>query len=121
MNRLLAQQLDELLNAPGERYGFAWESALRVGAATLMRAVGDEITSTTVVGVLGNDDQMAFEALVADLANEFGLDVTIRQNDGSFSVRFSRPGAVAHEPPSPPQTRSLLDRFSQRRRQAAGE
>jgi hypothetical protein len=43
-----------------------------------------------VVGVLGADDITAFEDLVEDIADEFGVDATIEFQVGSFSVRFSR-------------------------------
>jgi hypothetical protein len=57
----------------------------------------DQVTATTVVGVLGQDDVSAFEELVADIAAEFGLDSRVRLHVGSFAVRFSRP-ALANSP-----------------------
>ena len=63
---------------------------MRVAAATLTSAPSDEVTATTVVGILGKDDVSAFEALVGDIAAEFGLESRIRLRVGSFSVRFKR-------------------------------
>jgi hypothetical protein len=68
----------------------ASESPLRVAAATLSWAPLDQVTATTVVGVLGQDGVPTFEKLVADIAAEFGLDSQIRLHIGSFSVRFRR-------------------------------
>ena len=56
----------------------------------LSHAQSDEITATTVVGILGQDDVPAVEALVAAIAQEFGLESSMRTHVGSFSVRFSR-------------------------------
>jgi hypothetical protein len=94
MNQLLANQVNTALVAPFRWDGLASENPLRVAAATLSSAVGDEITATTVVGVLGADDTRAFEALAAEIANEFDLDVRVRLNVGSYSVRFSRRRAI---------------------------
>jgi hypothetical protein len=65
----------------------------------LSNAQSHEVTATTVVGILGRDDAAAFEALVADIAEDFGLETRIQMHVGSFSVRFSRPshqGSPAH-------------------------
>jgi hypothetical protein len=48
------------------------------------------------VGVLGSDDMPAFEALVAEIADELNLDARVRLQVGSFSVRLSR-----HQDPGP--------------------
>lgn len=92
MNQLLARELEEVVGTKraGIRTGLSSEPQLRVAAATLSRTLSDEITATTVVGILGQDDVPALEALVADLAEEFGLESRIRVHVGSFSVRFSR-------------------------------
>ena len=97
---MLTRQLDEVLGTkqPGRSTGLASESPLRVAAATLSGAPLDQVTATTVVGVLGQDDVSAFEALVADIAAEFGLDTRTRMNVGSFSVRFSRAAAPYRGP-----------------------
>jgi hypothetical protein len=62
----------------------------------LSNAQSDEISATTVVGVLGSDDMPAFEALVAEIADELNLDARVRLQVGSFSVRLSR-----HQDPGP--------------------
>jgi uncharacterized protein (DUF1501 family) len=89
---MLTRQLEEVVGTPqlGHSTGLASESPLRVAAATLSWAPLDQVTATTVVGVLGQDDAPAFEQLVADIAAEFGLDTQIRLRVGSFSVRFRR-------------------------------
>jgi hypothetical protein len=89
---MLTRQLEEVVGTPqlGHSTGLASESPLRVAAATLSWAPLDQVTATTVVGVLGQDDVPAFEKLVADIAAEFGLDTQIRLRVGSFSVRFRR-------------------------------
>jgi hypothetical protein len=92
VNQTLARQLDALVGTdlPDSYTGLACESPLRVAAATLSRASSNEITATTVVGILGKDDASAFQELVGDIAAEFGLETRIRMHVGSFSVRFSR-------------------------------
>ncbi len=89
---MLTRQLEEVVGTPqlGHSTGLASESPLRVAAATLSWAPLDQVTATTVVGVLGQDDAPAFEQLVADIAAEFRLDSQIRLHVGSFSVRFRR-------------------------------
>jgi hypothetical protein len=89
---MLSRQLDEVVGTkrPDRSTRLASESPLRVAAATLSRASSDQVTATTVVGVLGQDDVPAFEELVADIAAEFELESQIRLHVGSFSVRFRR-------------------------------
>jgi hypothetical protein len=92
VNQMLTRQLDEVVGTkqPSRSRRLASESPLRVAAATLGWAPQDQVTATTVVGVLGQDDVPAFEELVADIAAEFGLESDIRIRLGSFSVRFRR-------------------------------
>ncbi len=59
-------------------------------AAGMLSATANEMTATTVVGVLGRDDVEAFRSLVEDLSDEFGVQAKIKLQGGSFSVRFSR-------------------------------
>jgi hypothetical protein len=89
---MLTRQLEEVVGTTqlGHSTEMASESPLRVAAATLSWAPLDQVTATTVVGVLGQDDVPTFEKLVADIAAEFGLDSQIRLHIGSFSVRFRR-------------------------------
>ena len=76
----------------GPRVGLGYEAQLRVAAATLSRAEPHEITATTVVGVgIGADDLDRFRKLVAEIADEFDVEATMRIRLGSFSVRFTRP------------------------------
>jgi hypothetical protein len=89
MNQLLAHQ-PNYASRPGLCTGLGCEDPLRVAAATLTHARSDDVTATTVVGVLDHDNAAALEALVADIAEEFGLDARVRMHVGSFSVRFSR-------------------------------
>src|SRR5689334_17612890 len=92
LNPTLEHQLTEAL-APrtSERCaGLGCEASLRVAAGTLCRTRPAEVTATTVVGVLGRDDVAALEALVGDIASEFGLQSRMRMSGATFSVRFSR-------------------------------
>src|SRR5579871_2425416 len=68
--------------------GLKCESQLRVAAAVLADA--REITATTVVGELRLDQWAQCDTLVAQIADESGLDATLRVEDGRFSVRFTR-------------------------------
>jgi hypothetical protein len=104
MNDLLAQQLDELLSQPpccSRR--LACESQLRAAAGTLSQGTSEGIRATTVVGFLGADDVSAFDAVVAEIADEYDLDVSVRHQVGAFSVRFSsRPRATTQAPVGTP-------------------
>lgn len=92
MNQLLATQIREAIcpRQPSRCSGLECQGSLRVAAAMLSRARSDEMMATTVVGILGRDDVPAVEALVASIAQEFGLESSMRTRIGSFSVRFSR-------------------------------
>lgn len=89
---MLAVQPDQLLrpSRPNRCTGVGCEGSLRVAAEMLSNARSNEVTAMTVVGILGLDDATAFEALVADIAEEFGLETRTQLHVGSFSVRFSR-------------------------------
>lgn len=93
MNQRLAREVRETVGSDSDERcsGLACEAQLRAAAATLADAPPDMITATTVVGVLGQDDRQAFEELVAEIADEFGLETQLRLHVGTFSVRFSRP------------------------------
>ena len=94
MNNLLHQQLDEVLTRSASRAALDCERALRVGAATLSRAPLGEITATTVVCNIADDDIDAIESLVSDIADEYGLEARVqKQQPASYSVRFSWPQA----------------------------
>lgn len=90
MNNLLTNQIQEVLSGSTRCAGLPCEGPLRVAAATLASAEADEISATTVVGVVGGDDLSTFRTLVADIAEEFDLDARVRAGVASFSVRFSR-------------------------------
>jgi hypothetical protein len=92
MNQQLARQVREIVESHSEECcaGLGCEAQLRVAAATLADARLDMITATTVVGVLGQDDERKFEALITEIAREFGFEKQLRLRLGSFSVRFSR-------------------------------
>jgi hypothetical protein len=92
VNQVLTPQVDELIRPtrPSQGIGLGAEGTLRVAAELLCNSQSQEVTATTVVGVLGQDDAAAFETLVADIAEECGLETRIRLHVGSFSVRFSR-------------------------------
>ena len=56
----------------------------------LSHAPPGEVSATTVVGVLGQDEDLdAFNTLVAQIEDELDLDVQVALHVGSFSVRFS--------------------------------
>ncbi len=76
--------------------GLECESQLRVAAAMFLHP--GEVTATTVVGQLRPDEQAQFDALVADIADAYGLDATLRVDDAGFAVRFSLPSEVAEQP-----------------------
>jgi hypothetical protein len=82
----------------GARVGLASEAQLRAAAATLSQAELDEITATTVVGVVGLDDLDRFRTLVADISDEFDVEATVRVRVGWFSVRFAHPARAASAP-----------------------
>ncbi|SRR6266511_564841 len=90
LNPTLALQVTDIL-ARSARPEPAWYGALVVAARMLSDASEYATTATTVVGVLGHDDAEEFESLVQNIAEEFGLDTSVRLKLGSFSVRFSRP------------------------------
>ena len=91
MNTLLANQLGELVNAPSGARDVLYEHTMRVAAGTLRRSDPDEVSATTVVGVVGADDMAAFESLVYRIAEDSGVEPQIRLRGDVFSVRFSRP------------------------------
>jgi len=64
---------------------------LEVATRMLSSAAAHEMSATTVVGVLGRDDTAAFRSLVSDLSEAYGLAATVKLEQGSYSVRFSRP------------------------------
>jgi len=91
MNKLLNQQLDEVLTGSGFRAHLKCEGALRVGAGTLCRAAPGEITATTVVCDLQGADLDSLKSLVQEIADEYGLEASIQQQPGSYSVRYTCP------------------------------
>src|SRR5262245_30888415 len=93
MNQLLARQIEEAVRDSEVRecIGLGCEDSLRVAVATLVHARADEVSAVTVVGRIGQDDVCSIDALVADVAGEFGVDYRVRHFATSFSVRFSRP------------------------------
>jgi hypothetical protein len=92
MNNLLKEQLDEVLSKSASGATLECERALRIGAETLCRARAGEVTATTVVCNIVDDEIEAVESLLADIADEFGLEACLRrQQAGSYSVRFAWP------------------------------
>jgi hypothetical protein len=110
MNNLLNEQLDEVLSKSASGATLEYERALRVGAETLCRARVGEITATTVVCNIEDDEIDAVEWLVSDIVDEYGLEASIRrQQPGSYSVRFTRP--EASEPVQAMAQKSFLARL----------
>jgi hypothetical protein len=87
MNQLLAYQIKEIVRPC---IGLGCEDSLRVAAETLAHAGPDDVSATTVAVRIGQDDPCSIEALVADIADEFGVDYRVRHHATSFSVRFCR-------------------------------
>ncbi len=117
MNKLLNQQLAEVLTGAGfrPRSRLNCEGALRVGAGTLCRAAPGEITATTVVCDLPGADLDTFEWLVQDIADEYGLEANIQQQQaGSYSVRFTCPPLTAVPGDTLDANKSLLARLLRR-------
>ncbi len=113
MNKLLNQQLAEVLTGAGFRSQshLKCEGALRVGAGTLCRAAPGEITATTVVCDLQGADLDTFESLVQDIADEYGLEAGILQRAGSYSVRFTCPPLTVVPVDTLDANKSLLARL----------
>jgi hypothetical protein len=92
MNNLLQEQLDEVLNKSARCATLDSERALRVAAETLCRARAGEITATTVVCNIADHEIDTVESLIADIADEYRLEASIRrQQPGWYSVRFTWP------------------------------
>jgi hypothetical protein len=90
VDRLTVGQLDEVLRVAVPS-GLRLERSVRAAAAALANSTTSMITTTTLVGVLGPDDQPAFRALIDDLVDEYGLNASIELEPGWYAVRFSRP------------------------------
>jgi hypothetical protein len=95
MNSLLYRQLDQLLARAASPSVLACEGALRVGAATLRTGAAGEISATTVVCDVNVAEAERLEALVAGIADEFGLETRIKKHPGSYSVRFTCPAITS--------------------------
>ncbi len=88
MNKLLDEQIHEILRRSNGRAFSERERALRVAAATLWRGLSGAITATTVVCDVADGQFDAVVTLVADIAEEYGVDASIQQQQGCCSVRF---------------------------------
>jgi hypothetical protein len=89
MNDLLSQQMDAILARSVRGRVRACETQLRVAAATLRRGAPGEITATTVVCDPAAEELGVFESLVADIGDEYGVQVSIRPNSEWYAVRFT--------------------------------
>jgi len=110
MNKMVDEQIRELLTNSQSHAMLECERALRVGAATLCQVRSGEITATTVVCHVGDDDLDAVESLVVDIADEFGVDARVQQQAGFCAVRFSCQAPSEPVPPSASE-RSWLRRL----------
>jgi hypothetical protein len=90
VNPSLVREVAAILNPRSTHEELAPTGQLLVAARMLSNAAADEMSTTTVVGVLTNYDIDEFRSLVESIAEEFGLRATVRLTAGSFSVRFSR-------------------------------
>src|SRR5713101_9320651 len=86
----LVRDIEEILQKPDTRDTLKAKGPLTVAASTLSAATVYEMTATTVVGVLGRDDEDAFRSLVKDICDEYDLEARVKIQGGSYSVRFSR-------------------------------
>src|ERR1700730_6289654 len=91
MNTALAREIESIFQERPAPSRLKAAASLEVAARTLSAAATHEMTATTVVGVLGSDDQDAFRSQVSAIAEEYGLEARVRLQVGSYSVRFSRP------------------------------
>lgn len=91
MNLSWMRELADILNVAPPPEELACTEQLLVAARMLNGGAADQMTATTVVGVLGGDDVDALRSLVDAIAQDFGLEASVRVRAGSFSVRFSRP------------------------------
>ena len=91
MNPTLLDEIETIFQAPPAPAKFNCAAPLEIAASMLSSAAAHEMSATTVVGVLGYDDVDAFHSLVADISAVYGLTATVKLQQGSYSVRFSRP------------------------------
>ena len=91
MNPALLREVESILELPLAPVKLKSAAPLEVAAGMLSSAPAHDMTATTVVGVLGADDVDAFRSLVADISEECGLEARVKIQQGSYSVRFSRP------------------------------
>jgi hypothetical protein len=94
MHPTLLHDIETMFQAPPAPAKLKCAAPLEVAARMLSTAAPYQMTSTTVVGVLGGDDVDAFRALVAEISDEYGLEATLKLHQGSYSVRLSRPGST---------------------------
>ena len=91
MNTALLREVETILQLPAAPARLKSAAPLEIASRMLSSAPGHDMMATTVVGVLGRDDVDAFRSLVADISAEYGLEATVKLQEGSYSVRFSRP------------------------------
>jgi hypothetical protein len=106
MNKPPDEQIHELLTRSNRRCLIECERALRVAAATLWQAPSGEIAATTVVCDTTDHEIDAVEALVAEIAIEYGLAASIQAQPGCCSVRFSWAAAEQSSVVGDPRNRS---------------
>jgi hypothetical protein len=97
MNPVSVQHAEAQTIRTEDCLGLECERQLRIAAAMLAREPAGEISATTVVGELRPDEERRFEGLVAEIADEYALDATLRLGGGSFSVRFSVPSKAEED------------------------
>lgn len=95
MNPTLVHDVETIFRQTAVPVQLECKKPLAVAASMLSRAAAHQMSSTTVVGVLGCDDADAFSSLVMDIGEEYGLEARVRIQVGSYSVRFSRPAVDA--------------------------
>ena len=95
---LLTREFLALTARPARTVGLETECALRIAAATLRSRSRRDISAVSVVVPLGLDDVDGLRALVAGLADEFGLLASVRPTVGACAVRFSRREPGPEEP-----------------------
>jgi hypothetical protein len=95
MTQAPTRELDALLRPAPARITANSDDALWVGAATLLQASADMVSSTTVVVDIGPDDLEPLRNVAGDIAAASDLEVALRPHVGWCAVRFCRRGPAS--------------------------
>jgi hypothetical protein len=95
MTQAPTRELAALLTPAPAQISVASENALWVGAATLLRASADMVSSTTVVVDIEPDNLDALRGVAGEIAAASDLEVAFRPHVGWCAVRFCRRGLAS--------------------------